>query len=145
MCSKAPGCAIDYQNRIPGPILDRIDMFIEVDEISTYDLRPDKSVKTSAEIAKRVEEARNIQYERGKEFKIRTNAKLTSKLLQTFASPSSEGDDLLKRFATKNKISLRSYSRILKVARTIADLGQSETISIHHIAEALNYRSYYSI
>jgi magnesium chelatase family protein len=145
LCHRAPRCAIDYQNRIPGPILDRIDMFIEVDEISTYDLRPDKSVKTSSEIAKRVEAARNIQYERGKEFYVRTNSKLIGKLLQKFASPSADGDALLKRFATKNNISLRSYSRILKVARTIADLGQEEIINIHHIAEALNYRSYYSV
>jgi magnesium chelatase family protein len=145
VCSKAPRCLLEYQNRIPGPILDRIDMFIEVDEISNYDLKPQMSAETSETIAKKVEAARAIQLARGKEFDIRTNSQLDGNLIKKFATPEPKGEELLQRFATKNRISLRSYSRILKVARTIADLDQKETIDLHHIAEALNYRAYYSI
>jgi magnesium chelatase family protein len=140
-CSKAPRCLQEYQNKIPGPILDRIDIFVEVDEFSNYDFKPNKSVETSAMIAKKVEVARMLQVERYKEFKFRTNSQLDGKLLQCFASPEQKGDELLKKFAMKNKISLRSYSRILKVARTIADLEQKEILGLHHIAEALNYRT----
>jgi magnesium chelatase family protein len=145
ICSKAPRCLTDYQNRIPGPIMDRIDIFVEVDDISTYDLKPNKTTQTSREIRKKVEHAREIQLERGKEFKIRTNSQLSGELITKFASPEPKAEELLQKFATKNRISLRSYSRILKVARSIADLEQQSTISIHHIAEALNYRAFYSI
>ena len=143
-CAKAPRCLQDYQNKIPGPILDRIDIFVEVDETSSYEPKPLQNLDNSSTIAKRVERSRTLQMERYQEFQLRTNSQLDGRLLQKFASPEQKGRDLLEKFAVKNKISLRSYNRILKVARTIADLEQKETITIHHLAEALNYRAYYS-
>ena len=124
--------------------MDRIDIFVEVDEILSYGLKQTKTGGSSSNIAKKVEAARHLQQEKYKAYDIRTNSQLNGKLLQKFVSPEQTGKDLLKKFALKNRISLRSYNRILRVARTIADLDQKETIKIHHIAEALNYRAYYS-
>ncbi|NRA73455.1 MAG: ATP-binding protein, partial [Rickettsiales bacterium] len=123
-CAKVPRCLQEYQNKIPGPILDRIDIFVEVDEISNYELNTSNMALSSDKIAQKVSIASNIQREKYKKYNIRTNSQLDGKLLQTFASPESQGKNLLKKFAHKNKISLRSYNRTLKIARTIADLDQ---------------------
>ena len=144
-CNKVPICSREYQNKIPGPILDRIDIFVEVDETSKYEQDNYNLPPSSAEIAQKVSEARVIQKKRYKSFNIRTNSQLNGNLIKKFAFPDTRGRELLEKFAHKNRISLRSYNKILRVARTIADLDQKETITAYHIAETLNYRSYYSM
>jgi magnesium chelatase family protein len=141
MCRQAPRCVLDYMNKIPGPIQDRIDMFIEVDETSSY-RQPNSAAETSATILKRVEAARAIQQKRFQNIGIRTNSKLDGAALTEFATPEQEGTDLLEKFAHKYRISLRSYNRLLRVARTIADLAGRPTITKSDIAEAINYRTY---
>lgn len=141
-CSKVPKCGVEYQQRISGPIMDRIDIFIEVNELSKYDTSSIASNETSKDIAKRVLQARDIQRKRYDGYGIITNSDLEGEMLYEFASPDKDGQELLTLFADKNKISMRSYSRILKVARTIADLDASSKIAKPHVAEALSYKSY---
>jgi magnesium chelatase family protein len=138
-CSRAPRCAVDYQNKISAPILDRIDIFIEVDEVSKYTMAPNG--ESTAEIAKRVHRARALQAERYKAHGILTNSQLEGELLYRVAMPSAEGQALLNKFAEKHQISMRTYSKVLKLARTIADLESSEQVHKHHIAEALSYKA----
>lgn len=139
-CGKAPRCAIDYQNKISGPILDRIDIVVEVNETSKYAMDSIENNEDSQTIAKRVFKARDLQALRYKNYPFTTNSKLEGESLYKYASPNKEANDLLKRFAEKYRISMRSYNKILKLARTIADIEQIEIIDKQHIAEALSYR-----
>jgi len=127
-----------YRLKISGPILDRIDMQIEVPRIPTKELstREIRSNETSEEIRKRVENARKIQFSRTKT----TNAKLTIKELEQFCKIGKKEELLLEQASKKLKLSARSYHRILKVARTIADLQNSETIKMQHLTEAISFR-----
>lgn len=142
MCARAPICVRDYMNKIPGPIMDRIDMFVEVDEIVSYGSAAQPSCDTSAAILKRVETARALQHKRLADYGLRTNSQLDGKLLQKFATPSAEGQALLEKFAQKHRLSMRSYNRLLRVARTIADLAGRNEIEKSDVAEAINYREY---
>lgn len=141
-CSKAPKCGSDYQMRISGPIMDRFDLHIEVGSIDSYnyDLIEDDTEEESGQIAYRVEMARNIQQTRYEGYNIKTNNRLDGQLLIEYALPVDDGKDLLNEAATKFRISMRAYNRILRVARTIADLDASSNVYRIHIAEALNYR-----
>ncbi|MDD9337199.1 MAG: YifB family Mg chelatase-like AAA ATPase [Rickettsiaceae bacterium] len=141
-CSKAPKCGSDYQMRISGPIMDRFDLHIEVGSIDSYnyDLIEDDTEEESGQIAYRVEMARNIQQTRYEGYNIKTNNRLDGQLLIEHALPVDDGKDLLNEAATKFRISMRAYNRILRVARTIADLDASSNVYRIHIAEALNYR-----
>ncbi|WP_375333101.1 YifB family Mg chelatase-like AAA ATPase [Candidatus Tisiphia endosymbiont of Psammoecus bipunctatus] len=141
-CSKAPKCGSDYQMRISGPIMDRFDLHIEVGSIDSYNynLIEDDTEEESGQIANRVEMARNIQQTRYEGYNIKTNNRLDGQLLIEHALPVDEGKDLLNEAATKFRISMRAYNRILRVARTIADLDASSNVYRIHIAEALNYR-----
>ncbi|WP_341751972.1 YifB family Mg chelatase-like AAA ATPase [Candidatus Tisiphia endosymbiont of Piscicola geometra] len=141
-CSKAPKCGSDYQMRISGPIMDRFDLHIEVGSIDSYnyDLIEDDTEEESGQIAYRVEMARNIQQTRYEGYNIKTNNRLDGQLLIEHALPVDDGKDLLNEAATKFPISMRAYNRILRVARTIADLDASSNVYRIHIAEALNYR-----
>ncbi|BFD45944.1 MAG: YifB family Mg chelatase-like AAA ATPase [Rickettsia endosymbiont of Sergentomyia squamirostris] len=141
-CSKAPKCGSDYQMRISGPIMDRFDLHIEVGSIDSYnyDLIKDDTEEESGQIAYRVEMARNIQQTRYEGYNIKTNNRLDGQLLIEHALPVDDGKDLLNEAATKFRISMRAYNRILRVARTIADLDASSNVYRIHIAEALNYR-----
>ena len=119
-----------YMGKISGPLLDRIDICIEVSPVKYEKLDSAEKIESSAEIKARVNKARKIQYERYKNSKILSNAELTPK-----------GKKILEEAFNRLKLSARAYGRILKVARTIADLEASANIEVKHIAEAIQYRS----
>jgi magnesium chelatase family protein len=131
---------LDYRNRISGPLLDRIDMHIEVPKVK-IDNFENKKQETSAQIRERVNKARYIQINRYKDYGIYSNSELNSKLLERFCILSNNCKTILNKYFEKLKLSARSYSRILKLARTIADLDNSENIREEHILEAIQYRS----
>lgn len=142
-CSRAPICAEEYQARISGPFLDRIDIHIEVPAVSPWDLADVKKGETSAEILKRVALAREIQRERFNRLgrpDLQTNSELKGELLERAAVLDDEARKLLITFAEQNRLSARAYHRTLRLARTIADLQNVENINKMHIAEALSYR-----
>lgn len=141
-CSRAPKCAIDYQAKISGPLFDRIDLHVDVPEVSAADLIRVSTGESSFEVAKRVKKARmnqQIRYE-ALETPFRLNAHVDGELLEKVALPDDAGQKILKEAAEKFKLSARSYRRVLRVARTLADMGDSLSVSREHIAEALSYR-----
>ena len=142
-CVCAPGVVKRYLNKISGPLLDRIDLHVEVTPVSYDELTSTgRTSETSKDIAKRVVEARKVQEERFKEYKsVHSNAQMPRRLLLKVCEIDETGKLLLKRSMEKLQLSARAYDRILKVARTIADLGDSENISIEHLAEAIHFRT----
>lgn len=139
-CSRAPRCAADYQGRLSGPLLDRIDLHVDVAAVSAADLTLPPPAEGSAEVAARVARARAVQTRRYQDHGIRTNAEADGEVLEAHAAPDSEGRALLEQAATAMRLSARGYTRVLRVARTIADLGGAAEVSRLHIAEALAYR-----
>lgn len=139
-CTKAPKCGSDYQMRISGPILDRFDIHIEIKDIDIHVIKNSAKGESSDAIAERVKKARDIQQERYAGYGIRTNSRLDGQLLTDYATPHEDGQALLNNAASKFKMSMRGYNRVLRVARTIADLESANKISKMHIAEALSYR-----
>ncbi len=143
-CSRAPRCAADYQGKISGPLFDRIDLHVDVPAVSAHDLSLPPPAEGSAEIAARVAKARDIQMQRyrgeGADAPIRTNAEADGKLLERVAAPDDDGRALLGDAVDKMRLTARGYHRVLRVARTLADLGGSEGVFRPHIAEALSYR-----
>ncbi|MBP7189892.1 MAG: YifB family Mg chelatase-like AAA ATPase [Rickettsiaceae bacterium] len=139
-CTRAPKCGSDYQMRISGPILDRFDIHIEVQDVDIHMIKNSPQGETSKDIAARVRAARDLQQERYSGYGIRTNSRLDGQLLTDYATPSEDGQILLNNAASKFKLSMRGYNRILRVARTIADLEKENRIHKMHIAEALSYR-----
>ena len=141
-CLCPPGMVQKYLNKISGPLLDRIDLHVEVTPVSFDELASKAKGENSASIRKRVIEARELQGERYKENDgIHANAQMSTKQLQIYCKLNSESQQLLKMAMTKLDLSARAYDRILKVALTIADLEKSELITSEHIAEAIQYRS----
>ena len=139
-CSRAPRCAADYQSKVSGPLLDRIDLHVEVDAVSAADLALPPPAEGSAEVAARVAQARSVQHARFAETGARTNAELDGKALEEWATPEEAGQRLLMQAAEAMRLSARGYTRMLRVARTIADLAGAESIGRIHVAEALSYR-----
>ena len=139
-CARAPRCAADYQARVSGPLLDRIDLHIEVDAVSAADLVLPAPAEGSAAVADRVRAARDLQTARYAGSATRTNCEADGELLQNAATPDEPGRKLLTQAAEAMRLTARGYTRVLRVARTIADLGQSEGVGRIHIAEALSYR-----
>ncbi|MEH3047849.1 YifB family Mg chelatase-like AAA ATPase [Sphingomonas adhaesiva] len=139
-CARAPKCAADYQAKVSGPLLDRIDLHVEVAAVSAVDLTLPAPAEGSAEVAARVAAARAVQGERLAGTGLRTNAELDGEALEQFAQPDEAGRALLAQAAVAMKLSARGYTRILRVARTIADLAGAEVVGRIHVAEALSYR-----
>lgn len=141
-CVCAPGTVQKYLNKISGPLLDRIDIHIEIVPVPFEKISDRAPAEKSIEISKRVIRARKIQ---GKRFKdsegVYCNAQMTSKLLNKFALPDKTGLQLMKTAMERLSLSARAYDRILKVSRTIADLEESEKVLPAHLAEAINYRN----
>ena len=143
-CGRAPKCAMDYQTRISGPLFDRIDLHIDVPAVNPSDLSLPPPAEGSAEVAARVATAREIQRARyakqDSSSPVRTNAQADGELLEAVAAPDAEGRKLLTGAAERFKLSARGYHRVLRVARTIADLMGAPNVARGHIAEALAYR-----
>jgi magnesium chelatase family protein len=139
-CARVPKCALDYQAKVSGPLLDRIDLHIEVAAVSAADLVLPPPGEGSAEVAVRVAAARAIQTSRYAAHPIRTNAEADGALLTEVATPDEPGQALLARAAEAMRLSARGYHRVLRVARTMADLAGAERVGRVHVAEALSYR-----
>jgi magnesium chelatase family protein len=131
-----------YLNKISGPLLDRIDLHVEVTPVAFSELSSQRTSETSEVIRERVIKAREIQAERYKEQPgVYANAQMSSKMLKEICRINTVGQNLLKTAMDRLNLSARAYDRILKVSRTIADLGASEDIKPEHLAEAIQYRS----
>lgn len=142
-CICLPGQIIRYQKRISGPIIDRIDLHIEVPAVKVEKLTADSkqlTAESSKEIKKRVQKARDIQTKRFKKTNLKNNAEMQTKEVKQFCELSNECLNLLRQAVVQMNLSARSYYRVIKLARTIADLAGEEKISPNHIAEALQYR-----
>jgi magnesium chelatase family protein len=139
-CARAPRCAADYQAKVSGPLLDRIDLHVDVQAVTAADLVMPPPAEGSAQVAARVAAARAIQSARFAGQGVRTNAEADGTLLQDVATPDAAGQALLAEAATTLRMSARGYTRVLRTSRSIADLEGAETVRRAHIAEALSYR-----
>jgi len=141
-CVCSPGVVQKYLNKISGPLLDRIDLHVEVTPVSFNELSTKAVGESSNDIRERVIAARKIQEKRFENNKgVHANAQISSKILKEICEINQDGKDLLKKAMDRLGLSARAYDRILKVARTIADLEKSENIETNHLAEAIQYRS----
>lgn len=139
-CSRAPRCAADYQAKVSGPFLDRIDLHVDVQGVSAADLSLPPPAEGSAVVAERVAAARQLQTRRYDGSGVRTNAEADGELLERVATPDEPGRKLLHDAAAAMRLSARGFHRVIRVARTIADLAGAETVGRIHVAEALSYR-----
>lgn len=140
-CTCTPEAINKYLGKISGPLLDRIDIQIEVMPVKYQKLEENKKIETSEEIRKRVNKARSIQIKRYKNQGIYSNSELTAKLINIHCVLDEPSKKLMENVFDKLKLTARAYHRILKVARTIADLDEQKNIQMKHIAEAIQYRS----
>ena len=144
-CGRGPNCEEVYQSRISGPMLDRMDLSIELPAVTPADLAAPANGESTAEVAARVAAARSAQSDRmnaqpGIQAPSPSNAAMSDADLTKFATPDQEGAALLSRAAEALGLSARAYTRILRVARTLADLDGSDSVRRRHIAEAVSFR-----
>lgn len=130
----------NYRSKLSGPLIDRFDLQIQVGSVDYEKLR-DRKTESSSQIKKRVNRAREIQVKRYKEYGIYSNSELTSKMLEKYCKLDDETFKILKSYLEKLKLSNRTYTKILKVSRTIADLDEKENIELEHVLEAIQYRT----
>lgn len=140
-CSCSNQAINKYLGKISGPLLDRIDIQVEVSSVKYKNFNSNTQEETSEQIRKRVEETRRIQLERYKECGIYSNSELTPKLIEKYCKLDEKSKIILEKAFNKLGLSARAYARILKVARTIADMDKSENIQSSHLLEAIQYRS----
>ncbi len=141
-CVCGPGIVQKYLNKISGPLLDRIDIHLEVVPVPFKKLSEMEAAENSEAVRKRVIEARKIQEARFKEHRgVYANAQMSSRLIRKYVQPDEAGHELIKNAMDKLGLSARAYDRILKVARTIADLDNEPQVQAHHLSEAIHYRS----
>lgn len=140
-CTCSQSAVEHYRSRISGPLVDRIDMIVEVPAVHYEDLRQRKEAEPSSEIRKRVNAARDIQNRRFGEQSGMCNARMGPNELRYYCTLDAESDGLMKQAFEVFGLTARSYDRILRVARTIADLDGSEAIRMSHVAEAIQYRT----
>ena len=140
-CSCTPREIHRYRTRLSGPLLDRIDIHIEVPAVKYRELAGRQEGESSAAIADRVERSREIQRERFSGTKVHSNAQMPPRFIRKFCELDAAGNRMLELVTDRLGLSARSYTRILKVARTIADLDGAESIREQHLAEAIQYRS----
>ena len=139
-CNCSPLEVQRYRSKISGPLLDRIDIQIEVPWVNIDTLRNNKEEKSSKQMREEIEKARKIQVKRFKGTKVRFNAEMNTKQVKAFCILDSKADELLHKSFDQFGFSGRSLDRILKISRTIADLEESDVIQLSHLAEAMNYR-----
>lgn len=139
-CSCSPSQIMKYQKKISGPLLDRIDLCIEVGRVEYEKLSSDMEAESSADIQKRVQKTRDIQTRRFADTRIKTNSEMTIKEIRQFCALGGPEQDFMKAAVVKMYLSARSYHRILKISRTIADLAGEADIATPHLAEAIQYR-----
>lgn len=139
-CICSPMQVMNYRKRLSGPLLDRIDLMIEVPKVPTDRLVEIAPGEASADVRERVQSARNLQIKRYQDLNLLTNAELTSDQARRLITPTDEARAILKQAVDKYRLSARAYFRILKVSQTIADLGNSALVEAQHVAEALQYR-----
>ncbi|WP_299601861.1 YifB family Mg chelatase-like AAA ATPase [uncultured Tateyamaria sp.] len=139
-CGRAPACGEDYMGRISGPLMDRFDLRVDVPPVTYTDLDLPASGDSSATVAARVNAARQLQSTRLSDTGMRSNADLSGAALDDYAAPDAEGRKLLTKVADRFGLSARGYHRVLRVARTIADLDESPDVRKPHVAEAVSYR-----
>ena len=141
-CVCGPGVVQKYLNKVSGPLLDRIDLHVEVTPVTFDQMTETRKAETSAEIQPRVDKARQVQEARFKDYaEIHSNAMMPPQMVKDLCQISQEGRTLLKTAMERLGLSARAYDRILKVARTIADLTGTDDIELQHLAEAIQYRS----
>jgi magnesium chelatase family protein len=140
-CTCSPYHIHRYRQRVSGPLLDRIDIHVEVPAVPYKDLSKDFCGEPSSDIRTRLQNARQMQIERFRKDKIYSNSKMRSKHIKKYCMLTSEAQDIIETAMHKLGLSARAYTRILKVSRTIADLAESNRINTEHIAEAIQYRT----
>lgn len=140
-CRCKPYEVAKYRNKISGPLLDRLDMHVEMAEVGYSDITSKKPGESSAAIRERVDEARRIQRERYKKDGIICNAQLSSRLVKKYCTTDDDAQKLMRQAYERLNLSARAYNRVMKVARTIADLSGGGDITYEHIAEAIQYRT----
>ncbi len=140
-CHCMPGSILKYRKRLSGPLLDRIDLHVDVPPVTEENLTLVSKSESSLRVRERVEAARQIQIKRFQNSKVKTNGEMSSALVKNHCELTADARELLKRAILKLSLSARSYFKIIKVAQTIADLGNKEKIESMHITEALQYRA----
>lgn len=139
-CICLPYQIINYQKKISGPLLDRIDLHVEVPKIKFDNLIDEIPAESSRKIRSRIEMARKRQFKRFMDLSMMTNSEMSSRQTKDYCHIDEKSVELLRQAVTKLNLSSRSYFRILKLARTIADLADEDNITFDHVAEALQYR-----
>ncbi len=140
-CHCTPRQIQNYISKISGPLIDRIDIHVEVPSVQYKDLTSTSTSESSEEIRGKITEARNIQLERFKGLKYTTNSRMSAKQIKKHCLLDNQSEELLHQAMTELGISARAYNKILKTSRTIADLDHSDNVHIEHLSEAIQYRS----